>query len=240
MNRNKLALTNTTNHNEQFNIYLHTIVHELRSPLVSIQGFITLLAEDFSNNLPTEGTRYLERIFSNLSRVENLLTDITKLAKVSINEKDFVKISAREIIVAALESFEMSLNHKGIDIIIQPGFPEVFCDSKAMIQVYTNLISNAIKYARENKGGKIEIGYSTEELFHKFYVKDNGVGIRVKDRNKVFGLFSRLQNKKDVNGSGLGLSIVKQIIEGHGGEVWVVSRINQGTTIYFTLPKSSP
>ncbi len=106
-----------------------------------------------------------------------------------------------------------------------------------MIQVFTNLISNAFKYSHANKENRIELGYIDGELFHKFYVKDNGVGMRLKDRDKVFQPFCRLEEKKNVSGSGLGLTIVKRIIEGHGGEIWLDPRLNQGITVYFTLPK---
>ncbi len=240
MNENKATYENKANFGEQLSIYLHTIVHELRNPLVSIQGFSSLLADNFSNNLPIEATKYLERIISNSTQLESLLTDITKLAKVSINETDFEKISIHEIILAALDSFGIETDHKDVEIKIHPIFPEIYCDVKTMIQVYSNLITNAIKYARDGHKLKLEFGYSDDELFYKFFVKDNGVGISAKDNNKVFRLFGRLHNKSNVNGTGLGLSIVKRIIEGHGGEVWLVSKRNTGTSIYFTLPKMSP
>ncbi|MFQ5604868.1 MAG: ATP-binding protein [bacterium] len=221
-------------------MYLHTIVHELRTPLVSIQGFTSLLAENFQTNLPGEGTKYLERILSNLSKIDNLLTDITRLAKVVVNECEFQKVAVRAIIEAALESLAMEIMQNKTQFQIQPNLPEIYCDFSAMTQVYTNLLSNAIKYANARRACQIVLGYREDEIFHKFFVQDNGVGIRAKDRDKVFNLFSRLHNKNNVQGSGIGLAIVKRIIQGHGGEIWVDSRKNKGTTIFFTLPKRSP
>ena len=106
-----------------------------------------------------------------------------------------------------------------------------------IVLVFSNLIGNAIKYSHEKRGGQIEIGYSDEEIFHKFFVRDNGIGFKAADGKKVFGPFSRLLDKSNVSGTGLGLSIVKQAVESHGGEVWVDSKKYKGATFYFTLPK---
>jgi signal transduction histidine kinase len=111
------------------------------------------------------------------------------------------------------------------------------CDKDAMILVFINLISNAIKYSRIRTSSRIAIGCFDDEFFYKFYIKDNGIGFRAKDRGRVFLLFSRLRNKRNVSGTGVGLAIVKKIVIGHGGEIWVESRMNQGSTFYFTLPK---
>lgn len=219
------------------NLYLHTIAHELRNPLVSIEGFASLLSEKYSEFLPSEGKHYLERISKNTSRLQSLLADITQLAKIIIDEKNFARISANDVIQAALDSHYIQLNERQLELRIQPNLPEVYCDSNAMILAFSNLIGNAIKYSREKPDGLIEIGYLDDELFHKFYVKDNGVGFPARDSSKVFLLFSRLRNKKDVSGSGLGLTIVKEIVEGHGGQIWAASRRNRGSTFYFTLPK---
>jgi len=228
-----------SNKDKDFNLYLHTIVHELKNPLVSIQGFTSLLFEEYGKNLPKEGKKYLERIFFNLSKVESLLLDLSKFARVSIDESDFEMISANEIIEVAKEPVILQLKKKQITLVIQSELPDLYCDANAMIQVFSNLISNAIKYSHDHRPGNIEIGYIADEIFHKLFIKDNGVGIRSKDRNKVFLLFSRLDNKEGVSGSGLGLTIVKRIIEGHGGEIWVDSRLNKGATFYFTLPKEN-
>lgn len=222
---------------DRLNQYLHTIAHELRTPFVSIQGFASLLSEKYNDCLPNEARTYLNRIFTNLNRVDSLLTDITKLAKISIDENRFERVATQEIIDKALDSHVIELHHKKIEMRVQPHLPELYCDASAMVLVFSNLIGNAIKYSHEKRGGEIEIGYSDKEIFHKFFVWDNGVGFKAADRNKVFGLFNRLRNKRNVTGTGLGLSIVKQVVESHGGEVWVNSKKYKGAIFYFTLPK---
>ena len=232
-----IAPTEIPDQDDRLNQYLHTIAHELRTPFVSIQGFASLLSEKYNDSLPDEAQTYLERIFTNLNRVDNLLTDITKLARISIDENRFERVSMQTIIDKALDSHVIELHHRKIAMQIQPGLPELHCDASAMVLVFSNLIGNAIKYSHEKRGGEIEIGYSDKEIFHKFFVRDNGIGFKPTDRNKVFVLFNRLRNKSNVNGTGLGLSIVKQVVESHGGEVWVDSKKYKGATFYFTLPK---
>ena len=235
----KKELPGSEQTDEDLSVYLHTIAHELRNPLVSIQGFATLLREKYGESLPEEGQLFLERIVSNVQQAQSLLTDITQLAKVSFNESSFQTINAKALIHTALDSHWLQISQNKINVQIEQNLPVLFCDVKAMTMVFSNLIGNAIKYSRNRKDVNIKIGYLADEIFHKFYIRDNGVGFRAKDRNKVFLLFNRLRNKKNVGGTGLGLTIVKQIIEAHGGEIWVESRVNQGSTFYFTLPKNS-
>ncbi len=229
-----------TKKQDSLNLYLHIIAHEIRSPFVSIQGYCSLLNEKFRSYLPQEGQEYLERISVNLKHVDSLLTDITRWAKVAIEEAEFTKVPCHKIIAAAAESHVINMRQKGIDLKVHSNLPELYCDQNSMVLAFSNLIGNAVKYSRERVGGTIQIGYLSDEIFHKFFIKDNGVGFRASDRGNVFLLFNRLLNKPNVSGSGLGLSIVKQIIEAHGGEVWVESRKYQGSTFFLTLPKNSP
>lgn len=226
--------------NDRLSLYLHIIAHEIRNPLVSVRGYSSLLQDKFGEQLPQEGKEYLARIEANLKRADVLLTDITKLAEIAVEEEHFTCVPAAELIESALESHTMHLHQKGLEMLVEPGLPELYCDKNSMVVVFSNLIGNAIKYSRERAKGKIQIGYLDDEIFHKFFIKDEGVGFRASDRNKVFMLFSRLKNKRNVGGTGLGLTIVKQIIQGHGGEIWVESRQNHGATFYFTLPKNWP
>jgi signal transduction histidine kinase len=222
---------------DDLNLYLQTIVHELRNPILSIEGYTKLISEKLRSPLDDDTATYWQRILVNLDRLNGLLDDISKLAKVSVDENEFTWTPLPQIINFALDSFDLVNHVPQVAVDIQPGLPAIFCDTKMMIQVFSNLIANAIKYASDGKEVRIEIGYVDGELFHKFFVKDNGIGLRARDRDKVFQPFCRLEDKKDVSGSGLGLTIVKRIIEGHGGEVWLDSRLNRGLTIFFTLPK---
>jgi signal transduction histidine kinase len=236
MSANNLEIESSTK-KDDLSLYLHTIAHELKTPIIAIQGFAALLTEKYAEQLPHEGQTYLQRIDSNVKRAESLLQDIAKLAKISVDDTKFQKVGVDDIVRSAIDSLTFHLREKEIELTLQDTMPVLFCDPDAMSLVFTNLIGNAIKYSRPGRKSQIAIGYSDDELFYKFFIKDNGIGFRASDRNRIFVLFKRLKNKPDVGGSGVGLSIVKKIIESHGGEVWVVSRLNHGATFYFTLPK---
>jgi len=223
---------------EELNAHLHTIAHELRHPIIAIQGFTSLLSEKYSQTLPEEGQEFLERITHNIKRAESLLGDISKLANATVKEEAFEEISSEELVETAVESLHIQIRERDVQVEIQDALPVIFCDKESLILALINLIGNAIKYSRNKTVTRISIGCSDDELFYKFFIKDNGIGFRAKDRKRVFVLFNRLRNKRNVSGSGVGLAIVKKIIVGHGGEIWVESRMNRGSTFYFTLPKN--
>jgi signal transduction histidine kinase len=209
--------------NENLDVCLRTIAHELKHPLSAIHGFVALLGERYGHELPKEGKHYIDRINSNVRRAEDLLADIIRLARVQVSDMDFKKVPSRDLIDSAVETLSY--------------LPEVLCDPAAITIVFTNLISNAIKYSKRSTERRIEVGCRTDEIFYKFYIKDNGIGFKSGDRSHVFQLFGRLRTRREIEGTGLGLTIVKGIVEAHGGEIWVESRMHRGATFFFTLPK---
>lgn len=223
--------------NTELNSYFCTISHELKTPLSAMTGYISLLEEFHGSQFSGDAANYFKRITKNLGRMQRLVDDLVEFSKVQIVEDEYEQIDFRQIINAALADLQFTLLEKPCKIHVQDDLPVISCQVKLMVQVVINLLGNAIKYSQKNQTNAIEIGYCGEEIFHKFYVKDNGIGIAAADQSLLFQMFSRIQNNKDVEGSGLGLVIVKRIIEGHGGEVWVKSRKGKGAAFYFTLPR---
>ena len=221
---------------EELNAHLHTIAHEMRHPLIAIQGFTSLLSEKYSDSLPEEGQEFLERITHNIKRAESLLSDISKLANAGVKEEAFEEICSRQLIETAVEGLHIQIREGNVEIDIQEDMPRILCDKQSMILVFINLIGNAIKYARNKSVPKISIGCLDDELFYKFFIKDNGIGFRSQDRNRVFILFNRLRNKRNVSGSGVGLAIVKKTIDDHDGLIKIHSEQNIGTSITLCLP----
>jgi two-component system CheB/CheR fusion protein len=131
------------------------------------------------------------------------------------------------------------LKEKGIELVVADNLPTIYCDGERIYQVFENLLVNAIKFTAAVKNPKIEIRYVDRRGFHQFYVRDNGIGIDRKHQQKIFEMFHRLREIEDEEGTGLGLSIVDRVVHNHGGKVWVDSEKGKGTTLHFTLPKTS-
>jgi len=136
-----------------------------------------------------------------------------------------------------LDELRYSLLEKQIEVHLPDTLPTITAEAKGMHTVLSNLLSNAVKYIGEATAPRVEIGYAARERFHEFWVRDNGIGIDPQDHQKVFELFQRVQPGSSVEGSGVGLTIVKKIVENHRGQVWLDSALGRGTTVYFTIPK---
>ena len=168
---------------------------------------------------------------------EPLIDDLLNFARINVNKDECDHFNINSIVDMALSELNYIMTNKKINLQINKNFPNIFCHKNLMIRVYSNLLSNAIKYSKKNNIVNISIGYHDDEIFHKFYISDDGIGIPSSKRNKLFKLFSRLNESVNVKGNGLGLAITKRIIEGHGGEIWVESTYRKGTTFYFTIPR---
>ncbi|MBN1351770.1 HAMP domain-containing histidine kinase [candidate division KSB1 bacterium] len=222
---------------EELQNYLYTVSHELKTPIVAMKGFTSLLLQFHSDAFNDEATTYMDRINHNLHEMERLITDLLEYSKIQIVHENFEAASMHAIIETAIGELRYQISESAATISLDNELPVVRCQANHLVHVFKNLIGNSIKYSRNGIKPEIKIGYNGDEIFHKFYVKDNGVGISAIQRKNLFKLFIRLGNKKGVSGSGLGLAIVKRIIEAHGGEIWAQSQKNKGSIFFFTLPK---
>ncbi|MDY6857532.1 MAG: PAS domain S-box protein [Thermodesulfobacteriota bacterium] len=223
--------------NEELENFVYTISHDLKSPLVSLQGFASILKEDFANKIDEDGKHYLERIEKNANYMEELIADLLELSRVGKAEGAYEETDLSKIAEDIKDEMISQLEKGGISFITNDTLPYVYCNRKRIRQLLENLISNSIKFMGEEKSPFIEVGCEDRGRFFKFYVKDNGIGIEEKYHEKIFLIFQRLREIDGVEGTGIGLSIVKRIVENHGGKIWVESERGEGTTFYFTLPK---
>ena len=145
-----------------------------------------------------------------------------------------------DLIDSVVKRISFDIKEKNVEMIIQKEMPTIICDRIKIGEVFLNLINNGIKFSSKNnnRNPKIEVGYEESQEFHKFWVKDNDIGIEEQYQEKIFGLFKRLHKASEYSGTGAGLSIVKKVIDDHGGKIWVKSKINEGAIFYFTIPKS--
>ncbi|MFI5303506.1 MAG: sensor histidine kinase, partial [Nitrospiria bacterium] len=218
-----------------------TVSHELRTPMSSIMGFSELLLNrKFSHD---KQTKYLETIHLESQRLATILNDFLDLQKLESKEPGLLleTIDCREFIETVLARFPTSIyrNHK-FSKKISPDLPEVRGDQKRLIQVLINLVSNAIKYSP--KGGTVTVEARREEEDVFISVKDEGIGIPEEKQEKIFTKFFRVDSSdhREIGGTGLGLSICKEIIQLHGGRIWVESHEQEGTRFTFSLPVTQP
>jgi PAS domain S-box-containing protein len=216
--------------------FSYGIAHDLRSPMVSIEGFSRLLLEDIHNQKEENVLEDIRQLESGVRKMRDFLDRTLEYSHAGHLIKQTRNVSFRKIANKMITEFSGQINSIGVDITTAKTFPLVDADRAMLMQVLTNLIQNSIKYRDKTVPLKIEIGYRTAEGEPIFFVRDNGLGIDSNEAEKVFELFYR--GTAEGEGSGIGLTIVKKIIEAHGGRTWVEGgQSGKGTTVCFTLPR---
>lgn len=215
--------------------FLYTAFHELRSPLVTIKGFTGRLREDLKANDRDQTWNDIERISGAVDKMNDLLSDLLKLSRVGRVVRPSEDVELQQLAQNVVASLEGRIRSSRASIHIAPDLPVVYGDPSRLREVLENLIENATKHFDEQGQPRIEIGAEERDGQQVIYVRDNGRGIDPRYHNRVFNLFEKLDISTE--GSGIGLAIVKRIIEFHGGRVWVESEgEGKGATFYFTLP----
>lgn len=227
------ALKEAYNELESFS---YSISHDLRSPLRRIEGFSSILATDFADQLPEEGMAYLQRIIEGAQRMSDLINDLLDFSRLIRQPVARSLIQPAEIAQSVADEL-MSGEYDGqnTELMIQ-AMPACQADPALLRQVYFNLLDNAFKYSRKQEKTWIEVGIQEGEKGHAvYYVRDHGVGFDMQYANRLFGVFQRLHLNSEYPGTGIGLATVQRIIRRHNGDIWADSAVNQGTTFYFTL-----
>ena len=216
--------------------FSYGIAHDLRSPLVSIEGFSRLLLEDIQNQKAENVQEDINLLESSVKKMQDFLTKTLEYSRSGQMIKRTKDVSLSEIVKEVNTEFNEQISTIGATVSIAKTFPKICVDRSRIKEVLTNLIQNSINYRDKTVPLKIEIGHYLSENVTVFFVRDNGPGIDASEAEKVFALFYR--GTADGEGSGIGLAIVKKIIEAHGGRIWVQQgQPQKGTTMCFTLPK---
>lgn len=227
-------ITDLENKNAELERFVYTVSHDLKSPMITIQGFTGLMSKSILNKEYEQIPDYIDRISGATHQMENLLKDLLELSRIGRVVNLSSTVSMNQIVFDALSLLEGIIEKNQVLIVVQPHMPEVTVDRIRLQEVISNLVENAIKYRHKELDPEIEIGCESKKDCHHFYVKDNGIGIESKYQEKVFGLFDQLD--PNVDGTGVGLALVKRIIEFHGGKIWIESDgPGKGCTFYFTL-----
>jgi signal transduction histidine kinase len=223
--------------NAELERFTYTVSHDLRSPLVTIKGFLGMLEKDLQDDRQDRIASDLQRIANAADKMHTLLSDLLELSRIGriINPPEEVDLA--QVIREAIETLDAHLRSKKIIVNSPLQMPTVYGDRVRLREVFENLIDNAAKYSGDQPNPMIEIGTKDNGNETVIFVKDNGLGIEPQYQKKVFGLFDKLNPNSE--GTGIGLALIKRIIETHGGRIWVESEgLGKGSIFYFTIPDS--
>jgi light-regulated signal transduction histidine kinase (bacteriophytochrome) len=223
--------------NRELESFSYSVSHDLRAPLRALNGYSQMLEEDFHQVLDEEGRRLLGNIRYNAKRMGMLIDDLLAFSRMGRKEVQKVPVDMREMIAEVLHEQEGPATQKARVEVLE--LPTAYADRALLRQVWTNLISNALKYSSKVPSPRIVIGCTREETSDEcvYYVRDNGIGFNMEYAAKLFGVFQRLHSDEEFEGTGVGLAIVQRIISRHGGRVWARSAPGEGATFYFSLPQ---
>jgi len=212
--------------------FSYSVSHDLRAPLRGIDGFIAIFLTKYLEKVDGEGQRLLGNVRRNVNKMGSLIDELLTLSRIGMKDIQITTINMDELVHTVLE--ELS-EMKGKSTVTVNPLDKARGDIALIKQVLVNLISNAFKYSNKAEKPLIEIGCSTRDGEMQYYIKDNGVGFDMEYSNKLFGVFQRLHDPQEYQGTGVGLAIVKRIIIRHGGRVWAEGKEGQGATFYFSL-----
>lgn len=217
--------------NQELSDYAHMVSHDLKSPLRSIDALTAWLYEDYKNKLDAEGAMNLKLIRNNVEKMDTLISGILDYSTITKNQTECYDVDINLLIESILSA---SLLPEHISVNITSKLPVVKGDKYRLQQLFQNLLDNAIKYNDKVKG-IIEIGVEDVNDFWRFKITDNGIGIEDIYFEKIFKTFQKLENNPQ--SSGIGLAVVKKIVNLYNGKIWLESTLGEGTTFYFTLKK---
>ena len=222
---------------KELGAFSYSVSHDLKAPLRAMMGFANILSEDYASKLDDNGRRLIGVINDNVKKMEHLIEDLLKLAHLARQAMDVVDIDVTTLVQSVWQELREELfRDRSIEMSVKP-LPAARADLTLAKQIFTNLISNAMKFTAHKEKAVIEIGGYDKDGERVYYVKDNGAGFDMKYEDKLFGVFQRLHGQDEFSGTGIGLAIVSNAVRRHGGKVWAEAEVGQGATFYFTLPK---
>jgi signal transduction histidine kinase len=229
--------------NQELNDFAHVVSHDLKAPLRAIDSLAKWLASDYKDKFDDEGREQLNLLLGRVKRMHDLIDGILQYSRAGRIREEVVEVDLAELVPAVIDMLAPPAH---IRVTVETALPTVVIERTRIAQVFQNLLSNAIKYM-DKPQGLVRVGCTEEKGqgetangaggFWKFYVSDNGPGIEEKDQQRVFQLFETLKPRDRADSTGVGLAVVKKAIEMYGGKVWIESRVGEGSSFYFTLPK---
>ncbi|MFY0683314.1 MAG: PAS domain S-box protein [Balneola sp.] len=225
--------------NDELESFSYSVSHDLRAPLRAINGFSDILIEDYEDKIDENGIRLLKIVKNSAVKMGKLIDDILQFSRLGKTSIKFGTLNMEMIFNSAVSDLNAEYADKKIEVEISP-LHTASGDTSLINQVIVNLMSNAYKYSANEDKISVIVKSEVQDKYIKYSIKDNGVGFDMKYHEKLFGVFQRLHTDSEFEGTGVGLAIVRRIIGKHGGSIWAESKIGEGSTFYFTVPKETP
>jgi PAS domain S-box-containing protein len=223
--------------NARLEHYVDAVSHDLRSPLVSLLGFSRLLREDYGNRLDDKGRHFLGRIEQAGRTMESLIHDLLELSRIGRTDADKSLVDPRGVLSLLYAEFKPRLDQEGVSLELPDHPPLLMCNRTRLYQLFSNLVGNALEHMGSVARPVVRVEVETLEDSHQITVRDNGKGIDPAHQERIFEIFQSMGPRKDGRrGTGIGLAIVRKIVETHGGRVWVESDLGSGAAFHLTLP----
>jgi len=221
--------------NRELKDFAHIISHDLKAPLRGIKTLAEWISTGFGGKVDEDGREKLNLLMSRADRMYDLIDGVLEYSRIGREKEEQVQVNLNELVPEIIDTITPPEN---IEITVENELPVVECEEIRITQVFQNLLSNAVKYMDKPRG-QIKVGCVEENSFWKLSVADNGPGIEEKHFERIFQIFQTLSPRDEFESTGVGLTVVKKIVEMYGGRIWVESKPGQGTTFFFTLPKQA-
>ncbi len=222
--------------NAELEDFTHSVSHDLKEPLRGIEAFAGFLAEDYGDKLDEQGQRYVTVLRESAVRMKDLIEDLLQLSRIGRAPVEYQPVPISALVEDIKLELQFAIQEKNADLRIDSNLPTVPCDKTRIREVFMNLISNAIKY-NDKPQPVAEVSCRQDNGAFVFSIKDNGIGIEEQYHEKIFRIFQRLHHREEYEGTGVGLTICKKIVEAHKGKIWVESVPGEGTTFFFSIPR---
>jgi PAS domain S-box-containing protein len=219
--------------NQELKDFAYIVSHDLKAPLRGIKTLAEWITTDYADKLDDNGKEQMNLLAGRVNRMHNLIDGILQYSRIGRIEEEKVVVNLNELVTEAIDTIAPPEN---ITITIENELPTIECEQTRIMQVFQNLLSNAVKYM-DKPQGRIEVGCIEENGFWKFSITDNGPGIEERHFEKIFQLFQTLAPRDESESTGIGLTVTKKIVELYNGKIWVESKVGEGSTFFFTLPK---
>ena len=221
--------------NHELEAFSYSIAHDLRAPLRSIDGFASILFEDFAPHWPAEAQRLLGTVSERAQHMGRLIDALLRLSRLGRQPLSLERVPMTTLARQVLDELRAEQPERRLETIVAD-LPDAVGDVALLRQVLVNLLSNAFKFTRQRPDAHVDVGFREDEGERIYHVRDNGAGFDMRFAERLFGVFQRQHRADEFEGTGVGLSIVQRIIRRHGGRVWAEAEVDKGATFFFTLP----